>query len=204
MNDTAMTHAGLRASDADRDRDRVADALADALSEGRLSHEEHAERMDAAYAARTLGELSPLTADLPAGAADLGDDSGLVRSPDGTENIRAVLGTATRKGRWLVEPRTNASVLLGSAVLDMREAVLSQREVTVQTALVLGSLEVVVPPGVRVVNRICDVLGAVNADTGPGTEPNPPTVVITGSSWLSAVEVKTKEPKAVERKRRRD
>ncbi|MGK5639132.1 DUF1707 SHOCT-like domain-containing protein, partial [Streptomyces sp. URMC 126] len=57
----------LRASDADRDR--IADILREALAEGRLTPDEHADRVDAAYRARTVGELEPLVRDLPAGAA---------------------------------------------------------------------------------------------------------------------------------------
>jgi hypothetical protein len=56
----------LRASDADRDA--VADLLRGAHAEGRLTVEELYERLDAALAARTLGDLAPLTADLPAPA----------------------------------------------------------------------------------------------------------------------------------------
>ncbi|GGL59439.1 DUF1707 SHOCT-like domain-containing protein [Planomonospora parontospora] len=53
----------LRASDADRDR--VAAVLGEALATGRLTSVEHADRLDAAYSAVTVGELAPLTCDLP-------------------------------------------------------------------------------------------------------------------------------------------
>ncbi len=53
----------LRASDADRDA--VAARLRDAHAEGRLTPEEFDQRLDATFAARTLGDLAPLTADLP-------------------------------------------------------------------------------------------------------------------------------------------
>jgi uncharacterized membrane protein len=45
----AKPPAGLRASDADRDR--VADILREALAEGRLTADEHAERVDGVYRA---------------------------------------------------------------------------------------------------------------------------------------------------------
>ena len=57
----------LRASDADRDRVLV--LLAEAVSDGRLTMEEHAERVQRACTARTLGELADLTADLAVASA---------------------------------------------------------------------------------------------------------------------------------------
>ncbi len=52
----------LRASDADREL--VIDLLSQAAADGRLTLPEHAERSERALAARTLGELTGLTADL--------------------------------------------------------------------------------------------------------------------------------------------
>ena len=60
--------AKIRASDADRDR--AAAALREHLAAGRLTIEEFDERLDRAYAAKTLGELDELMADLP--TSDLG------------------------------------------------------------------------------------------------------------------------------------
>jgi uncharacterized membrane protein len=53
----------IRASDADRDR--TAAALREHLAAGRLTNEEFDERLDKTYAAKTLGELDDLMADLP-------------------------------------------------------------------------------------------------------------------------------------------
>ena len=53
----------LRAGNADRER--VVAQLNGAFAEGRLDVRELDERVAAAYAAKTLGELAPLTADLP-------------------------------------------------------------------------------------------------------------------------------------------
>jgi Domain of unknown function (DUF1707) len=53
----------MRASDADRER--VAERLRTALGEGRLTLEEFDVRVADVYAARTYGDLSAVTADLP-------------------------------------------------------------------------------------------------------------------------------------------
>ena len=55
--------AKTRASDADRDR--AAAALPEHLAAGRLTIEEFDQRLDQTYAAKTLGELNVLMADLP-------------------------------------------------------------------------------------------------------------------------------------------
>ncbi len=56
----------MRAASADRER--AVDVLKAGFTEGRLTQDEYNDRMGRAYAARTYGELTALTADLPAGA----------------------------------------------------------------------------------------------------------------------------------------
>lgn len=58
-------HAGLRA--ADRDRDAAQHVLTEAYADGRLDRTEFDTRSEQVAAARTLGELPPLLADLVAG-----------------------------------------------------------------------------------------------------------------------------------------
>jgi hypothetical protein len=62
----AHVNAGMRAASADRER--AVDVLKAGFAEGRLTQDEYNDRMGRAYAARTYGELTALTADLPAGA----------------------------------------------------------------------------------------------------------------------------------------
>lgn len=75
VKDRAASAGSVLASDADRDA--AAGQLSSALAEGRLTAGEHSQRVEAAYAARTLGELGALIADLPAPAA-----SAAVRQPE--------------------------------------------------------------------------------------------------------------------------
>jgi hypothetical protein len=53
----------MRASDADRDR--VAAALREHCAQGRITMDELHERLEVTYAAKTLGALQEITADLP-------------------------------------------------------------------------------------------------------------------------------------------
>jgi Flp pilus assembly protein TadB len=71
----------VRASDADRDQ--AAAALREHLVAGRLTSDEFDERLDKAYAARTLGELDDLMADLPRADPDQLPDASLRRPARG-------------------------------------------------------------------------------------------------------------------------
>lgn len=199
MNDDVptATASGLRASDADRER--TARRLGEALGDGRLDHAEYDERLNSAFAAKTMGELVGLTEDLPGGTGTAAAPAPAVSSdgpPEGSENIIALLASAERSGRWLVEPRTNASTVLGSIELDMCEAVMSRPRVVLQCAVLLGSVELVVPPGVRVVDHANTVLGSVDIAGAAPAGPDAPTVAVTGLVLLGSVSVRTREPGA--------
>jgi hypothetical protein len=82
MSDLPSTRA------ADADRERVAAALGEAFAQGRVSAEEFHERVDLAYAAKTLGDLVPLTADLPAPSPAGGAGSVAVSGTSRSEVVR--------------------------------------------------------------------------------------------------------------------
>ena len=58
-----MRNPNLRASDADRDA--TADRLRQHHTDGRLDQDEFQQRLDRCFAAKTVGELTELTRDLP-------------------------------------------------------------------------------------------------------------------------------------------
>jgi hypothetical protein len=60
---SSSPNPAMRAADADRER--VVGVLQEAFAQGRITVDEFHERSDQAYAAKTLGDLTPLTADLP-------------------------------------------------------------------------------------------------------------------------------------------
>ena len=64
----------------DAERDRSAAELAEHYAEGRLTTEEHAERLDRIWAARTRSDLLPIFRDLP-GAYRQGQAAGPWASP---------------------------------------------------------------------------------------------------------------------------
>jgi DUF1707 SHOCT-like domain/Cell wall-active antibiotics response LiaF, C-terminal len=183
----------MRASDADRDR--IADQLREALADGRLTPEEHSDRLDAVYQAKTYAELAPIVHDLPATGGVHAPQSPPVASDDlpaprpGTPNIIAILSGAQRKGRWMVEPDTNVVTVCGGVELDLRQAVLSRREVTINIVAIMGGVDITVPPGVRVVDSMASILGGTSIPSDDTTAPDAPVIRLTGMNLLSGVNV---------------
>jgi len=117
--------------------------LAEAVGDGRLTPEEHAQRLEEASSARTLGELAGLTTDL------VGPDAQPVRL-DGARPVLAVFGGQRRDGRWVVPERLPVTAIFGEAVLDFHDAVLQSARTTVYATVIGGRLRLLVPEGVRV------------------------------------------------------
>lgn len=196
----------MRASDADRDE--VADRLREALAEGRITPEEHAERIDVVYNAKTYAELEPVLSDLPSGRAPRPgveprkDDPVPPPPPAQSPNLVAIFSGVERKGRWLAEPTTNITCVFGGADLDFRQAVLSRSEVTVNVTCVFGGVSIVVPPGVRVVGSTTAIFGGNELPEDDTTDPDAPVIRLTGTLLFGGVSVKRKpvNEKAVKEK----
>jgi hypothetical protein len=135
----------LRASDADRDD--AAAVLGAAMATGRLTTTEYAERLDAVYAAKTLGDLAPLTRDLPADGADPG-----MRVADRTE-VAARFSKVIRSGRWVAGRRTRLTARFGALIVNLTDAVLPGREITLEINAFCGKLIVTVPEGAHVIDE---------------------------------------------------
>ncbi|HEY3957806.1 MAG TPA: DUF1707 domain-containing protein [Streptosporangiaceae bacterium] len=176
----------LRASDADREL--VVSLLGEAVVDGRLTAEEHAERLEQASTARTLGDLAGLTTDLA------GPEAQPVRL-DGTRPVLAVFGSQQRDGRWVVPERLTVTAILGEAVIDFRNALLQTSRITLYTTVLGGRLRLLVPDGVDV-----EVTGSGASSRqrrtvpqqppGPG-EPPRPVIEVRGMMVWGRVQVVT-------------
>jgi len=189
------TNSRLRASDADRDR--AATVVNEALAEGRLTAQEHSERLDSIYAAKTHAEIVPLIEDLPARAGT----SAQVAVPGGGEHpssaIVAVFGGATRKGTWRVPGTTTVVTVFGGVDLDLREAILPGREVTMRAVCVFGGMSITVPPEMRVIDSGVAVFGGrdIDSETPESLDSGAPLLRVTGACVFGGVSIKHKERK---------
>jgi hypothetical protein len=174
----------LRASDADRDH--TAGMLASALAAGRLTSAEHAERLDAAYTAKTLGDLVPLTRDLP--AEDTSGSSGLSRAD--RAQVAARFSKVIRAGRWVAGRHTRLTAHFGALIVNMTDAVLPGREITLEIDAFCGKLIVIVPEGAQVIDE-GGALFAKRAIYGRkgGDDPDGPVIRLVGDARFSKVTV---------------
>ncbi|MEV0601269.1 DUF1707 domain-containing protein [Streptomyces sp. NPDC050315] len=192
----------IRASDADRDR--IAAILREALAEGRLDAEEHAERIDGVYRAKTMGELEPLIGDLPAGRERTDADRTVAAytpepSPagSGVTTLVGILSSAVRKGRWRAPARISAVAVLGSVEIDLTEALFTHQHLHINAVSVLGSVEIRVPENVTLRCGGSGVLGAFEAETYESDDPAAPVITVHGFAVLGSVEAKPKRGKWV-------
>ncbi|WP_214326488.1 DUF1707 SHOCT-like domain-containing protein [Nonomuraea sediminis] len=168
----------LRASDADRDH--VAAILGEALATGRLTSVEHADRLESVYTAKTMGELVPITRDLPEVSA-ASTPAAVVEQ----QTINSTFSKIIRKGRWVASRNTRLSARFGALIVDLSSAVLPGREITLEADARFSKLIVRVPDNARVIDEGGSVFGKRNVTAG--TEGDGPLIRVTGRSMFSKV-----------------
>ncbi|PYC72080.1 hypothetical protein C7C46_25910 [Streptomyces tateyamensis] len=195
---TRVAEADLRASDADRER--IAELLRDAYAEGRLSVEEHSERIEAAYTARTLGELAPLTRDLPshpAAPAQAPRPAAVPLPParDESANILAIFGGVDRKGRWRVGSHIRATAAFGGISLDLSDAVFESPEVLIEVSAFCGGVSIRVPENVTLVGSGVGIFGGFDVREQTAADPYAPVVRVKGVAVFGGCDAKARRGK---------
>ncbi|RYB95021.1 DUF1707 and DUF2154 domain-containing protein [Nocardioides oleivorans] len=186
----------MRISDADRQR--VADVLRDAAGDGRLDIDELEERLEQTFAAKTYGELVPITLDLQATGPVAPPASAPVRRPHpglpmvGHTSSTAIMGETKRQGLWSVPENHTAFALMGSVVIDLREAHLQAHETHINASTIMGEVKIIVPAHMHVVVDGTPIMGdytqgkdKVPSEVGPES----PTVRVKGMSLMGSVNV---------------
>jgi hypothetical protein len=198
----------MRASDADRER--VAQILHTAMGEGRITMEELEERLTTVYAAKTLGDLRPVTADLPiaqqaaaaASTAIQPAPSHAVTSPAGVDqriggrpgsmSSIGILSGAERKGRWVLPQQHNTVAFWGGTEIDLRQASFAEQHSTITAMAIMGGVQITVPDDIIVEVTGIGFMGAFQLDDrsgAPDAPPSAPVVKITGLALMGGVVV---------------
>ncbi|MFE5583677.1 DUF1707 domain-containing protein [Kitasatospora sp. NPDC056531] len=200
-----VAEAELRVSDADRER--VAELLRDAYAEGRLDADEHAERIGAAYAAKTFGDLVPLTRDLPAhrplsfekppldAPAQAPAPTQLPPARQESPSVVAIFGGAARKGRWRVGSHLTAFTMFGGVEIDLSDAVFESPEVEITVTAIFGGVEIRVPENVSLHGSGVGIFGGFDVREQTAADPYAPVVRVKGVALFGGCNAKPRRGK---------
>lgn len=187
----------LRCSDVDRDL--VADVLGQAFADGRITFDEHAERLTQTYAARTFGELDALTEDLVAPSTAPAVSNFSASSPERRRSATPAVGPVLRNSTTMLSTlkpgsplhlteETSLVVIMGEAKLDLVGATFASNVVRINLNVFMGEVRIRVPDGVRVTSAINNILAEYTARNLP-TGHCSVTVELHGSTVMGEVKV---------------
>lgn len=180
-------------------RERAIELLSTHFANDRLTIDELDRRLERAYAATSLGELDALTADLPGDARALAT-FGPAAAPADYEpaadygRIVAVLSETRRGGLWAVPRRLDVRATMSNLTLDLRSALLAPGVTEIRLSAVMASVQIILPPGVRVLDRVRAFMASV-ADDSYGAltdDPSVPALRLTGRAVMADVRIHTR------------
>lgn len=186
------------------ERQATVDRLCAHFARDAMNTTELERRLDIAYAARTRAELVALERDLPAvrsetrpaepaPAASVPVDPS--RPVQESDLIVSIWGATERKGSWIPPRRLRAVTVMGGTDLDFRQATFATDTVSVRLLALMGGVDIVVPPGVRVEWGGIALMGGVTTPE-PATPPAPdaPVIRISGLVCMGGVDVVERHP----------
>ncbi|MFD0023649.1 DUF1707 domain-containing protein [Streptomyces sp. NPDC058382] len=187
----ARSAGRMRASDADREA--VVEELREAAADGRIDLDELDTRLGLALAAKTRGELVPLTDDLGPAVPDSGGEP---------LTLRGGVHGAQRTGRWKVPPRILAYGGLGGVRLDFTQAECRLREIELEVDSQMAGVRIVVPVGWKADTDALDLgFGGLKDKTAGEQLPGTPVLRITGTCGMGGVHIR--HPNFRERRKQR-
>ncbi len=115
----------------------------------------------------------------------------LVPSGHSAQPVSSTMGSVTRSGEWTVPAHSSFKLTGATLSLDLRQAHATAPVVTFEINATMGTVEIIVPPGVHVENRLRESWSSSDIQvTAPA--PGAPRVVLIGTVRASEVSVKTK------------
>ena len=196
----------VKVLEVDEARERAIDLLSECFARDMLSVEDFERRVGVAHAAGSMAELgeaieglgsegltAPEKAGLP-GKAPLTAPAAAASEVRATDRAVAVFGETKRAGQWVPARRNTVAAVMGSARIDLREARLGPGPTTITAVAFMGSIEILVPPGLHVQCAGSAVFGSFEGrDSSPApVRPGQSMVRVDGLSVFGAVEIETR------------
>jgi hypothetical protein len=181
-------------------REQVVQDLADHFAHDRLTLPEYERRVELAYRASSNDALRDLTRDLALPPARMAPSA--VASPDQTrvaprlatkaKNFFALMSGVVRRGTWTVPGRLRAFACMGGISLDLRDAVLTAPVTDIYVLAVMGGVEVIIPPDVRLESDGFAIMGGFEDQLKEpaSLDPDAPLIRIHGFALMGGVEAR--------------
>ena len=185
-------------------RERVVQDLADHFAQDRLTLPEYERRVELAYRAASADALSDLTRDLalppariapPAAMASQGE-SRIAPRATRVKSFFALMSGVVRRGTWTVPARIRAFACMGGIGLDLREATLTAPVTDIYVFALMGGVEIVVPPDVRLETDGFAIMGGFEdqLEEPASRDPNVPLIRVHGLAIMGGVEARVAIP----------
>jgi hypothetical protein len=183
-------------------RERVIQQLTEAFAHDLITVEELERRLEHVYQAQSVAEAEAIVVDVRSARA-----GGSLRAPNVDEprqsrdeivpapsqdRFVAILSSSSRRGLATIPHRLEALAVMSDSTIDLTDAVLPADIVDIHVRVVMANMRIVVPPGLRVVNRVGAFLA--NVETKPSLDlapmvPGTPIIRITGYAALANLEI---------------
>lgn len=178
--------------------------LGEHFAQDRLTLPEYERRVELAYRAASGNALQDLTRDLapapPARVAPAPVASRLDVQTDTprtkTKNFLALMSGVVRRGMWTVPARIRAFACMGGIGLDLREANLSAPVTDIWVFALMGGVEIIVPPDVRLESDGFAIMGGFEDQLKEpaSRDPGAPLIRVHGLAIMGGVEARVAAP----------
>ena len=174
-------------------RERVIQTLTEAFANDVLSVTELEERLERAYRAQTAEEALALIAGLPQRPVVAAEEVRAIAIPSAPrERFVSVMSSQARRGVWSVPRQMDVVGVFSDTTIDLTNASLPQDIVDLHVKVVFANMKIVVPPGLRVVNRVGAFAASVESepalDLAP-MKPGSPVIRLTGNCVFGNLEI---------------
>ncbi|CAN5648314.1 DUF1707 domain-containing protein [soil metagenome] len=175
----------------DADREQVAGLLQQAVGNGMLTLDEFSDRMDAALAARTRGELSAVLVDLPGMELAAGPHHVPAPSAGTTLPLKVTMSSIHRAGNWQVPERVALKSRFSNVIIDLTQADIRTPVVTLDVDDICSSTDVVVPDDFTAdINGLRCVGSSANSKVSAAPPVGRVHVIVRGDLRFGALTVK--------------
>ncbi|QYH20294.1 hypothetical protein JKI95_05130 [Corynebacterium aquatimens] len=117
----------------------------------------------------------------------------IVDQPGGSTSSFSIMGGTEKAGSWHIAPNHTSITVMGGNSLDLRNAYLSSHETVINAFAVMGGIEIIVPPGVRVIDEGVGIMGGFGFSSKANEEPlppNAPVIRVRGVALMGGVEIR--------------